>query len=103
MKVFLSILCPIWAQMEDHDREVRMCTMSTSYIGPDNFQYDLKNVLKTAEVHPEETDLKLIHGTVPDWIDGHWFRTGPGKFEFGSDKYLNLADMQGNGVTFQLE
>ena len=82
------------AQLENFDREVRMCAQSTAYVGPDNFQYDLKNLFHTAETCPDETTMKLNYGSVPSWIDGHWFRTGPGKFEFGSDPYLNMADPQ---------
>ena len=64
MKFIILAFCPIWAQMEDYDREVRMCTMSTPYVGPDNFQYDLKNVLQTAQTCPEEKQLKITYGQV---------------------------------------
>lgn len=29
-----------------------------------------------------------IKGTVPTWINGSFLRNGPGKFEFGKDRYL---------------
>lgn len=29
-----------------------------------------------------------IRGTVPSWINGSFLRNGPGKFEFGQDRYL---------------
>lgn len=28
-----------------------------------------------------------IKGTVPTWINGSFLRNGPGKFEFGQDRY----------------
>ena len=90
--IFSSLYDGQQAQMENYDREVRMCTHSTAYVGPDNFQYDLKNLFHTAQTCPDETTMKLNYGQVPNWINGNWFRTGPGKFEFGSDKYMNMAD-----------
>lgn len=29
-----------------------------------------------------------IKGTFPSWINGSFLRNGPGKFEFGTDKYM---------------
>lgn len=28
-----------------------------------------------------------IKGTIPPWINGSFLRNGPGKFEFGNDRY----------------
>jgi len=95
-KALLAAVVPgIAAQLENYDRDVRMCTQSTSYVGPEHFQYDLKNIFRTAEPCPTETEVKLNFGSVPSWINGHWFRTGPGIFEFGDEQYLNWADGQG--------
>ncbi|KAM3920984.1 carotenoid-cleaving dioxygenase, mitochondrial-like [Leptodactylus fuscus] len=33
-----------------------------------------------------------ISGTVPEWITGSLFRNGPGRFEFGNDKYNHWFD-----------
>lgn len=38
----------------------------------------------------EETPQPIpttIKGTVPSWINGSFLRNGPGKFEFGNDRY----------------
>jgi beta,beta-carotene 9',10'-dioxygenase len=91
MKLFNTFLLSANCQV-NYDRDVRACTQSTSYVGPDNFQYDLKNVLRTATPVPEATEMKLNFGRVPEWINGHWFRTGPGIYEFGDDEYMGLAD-----------
>ncbi|KAG8434465.1 hypothetical protein GDO86_012732, partial [Hymenochirus boettgeri] len=43
----------------------------------------------------EETPLPVptqISGTVPEWIKGNLLRNGPGKFEFGKDKYNHWFD-----------
>ncbi|XP_053181819.1 beta-carotene 15, 15-dioxygenase 2, like [Scomber japonicus] len=33
-----------------------------------------------------------IRGTVPSWINGSFLRNGPGKFEFGQDRYTHWFD-----------
>ncbi|CAG5921502.1 unnamed protein product [Menidia menidia] len=33
-----------------------------------------------------------ISGTIPKWINGSFLRNGPGKFEFGEDKYTHWFD-----------
>ncbi|XP_077571311.1 beta-carotene 15, 15-dioxygenase 2, like [Stigmatopora nigra] len=39
--------------------------------------------------HPIATTIK---GTIPTWINGSFLRNGPGKFEFGQDKYTHWFD-----------
>lgn len=31
-----------------------------------------------------------ISGSIPTWINGSFLRNGPGKFEFGEDRYLKM-------------
>ncbi|XP_047447574.1 beta-carotene 15, 15-dioxygenase 2, like [Mugil cephalus] len=33
-----------------------------------------------------------IKGTIPTWINGSFLRNGPGKFEFGNDRYVHWFD-----------
>uniref|UniRef100_A0A3B4Z9M5 Beta,beta-carotene 9',10'-oxygenase-like n=1 Tax=Stegastes partitus TaxID=144197 RepID=A0A3B4Z9M5_9TELE len=33
-----------------------------------------------------------IKGTIPTWINGSFLRNGPGKFEFGEDRYTHWFD-----------
>ena len=73
------------------ESEVEQCTATTSSTGPHEFEYNLRNIYRTAELVEEETELKPIHGEVPEWLETNWFRTGPGKFEFGDDQYANLG------------
>ena len=72
--------------------EVRECTETTATIGPSDFKYSLDNIMRTAELVEEPTELELKYGEVPDWINLNWYRTGPGKFEFGDEAYLNMGD-----------
>ena len=74
------------------DPAVEQCTASTASSGPQDFEYNLRNIYKTAQLVETETKLKVIHGKVPDWLETNWFRTGPGKFEFGDDEYACLSD-----------
>ena len=62
--------------------------------GPEYNQFTLENLFQTAEIVPEPKKARLLRGHVPEWISGNWFRTGPGKYEFGNDKYENWADPQ---------
>lgn len=72
--------------------DVEQCTATTATTGPHEFEYNLRNIYQTAQLVETETKLKVIHGKVPEWLETHWFRTGPGKFEFGNDAYANLGD-----------
>jgi len=94
IQFFSGLFGPGLAYLDGYDREVRMCSASTSYVGPEYNQYTLENLFRTAEIVPEPKKAKLLRGHVPEWISGNWFRTGPGKYEFGNDKYENWADPQ---------
>jgi len=74
------------------DNDVEMCSATTSTIGPDDFEYSLTNLYRTADLVETPTDLKLLSGEIPEWLEASWYRTGPGKFEFGNDSYLSLGD-----------
>jgi len=43
---------------------------------------------RTAEEHiiPEET---VIQGNLPKWVQGNFYRTGPGIFDFGENFTMN--------------
>uniref|UniRef100_A0A667Y5Y5 Beta-carotene 15, 15-dioxygenase 2, like n=1 Tax=Myripristis murdjan TaxID=586833 RepID=A0A667Y5Y5_9TELE len=59
-----------------------------------------KSVMKKTNVAPllhtmEETPNAIpttIKGTIPSWINGSFLRNGPGKFEFGEDRYTHWFD-----------
>jgi beta,beta-carotene 9',10'-dioxygenase len=44
-------------------------------------------LVNSAEETPQPVSTH-IKGTIPSWINGSFLRNGPGKFEFGKDKYV---------------
>ena len=42
------------------------------------------------EVHNSE--LRLVFGKVPEWLDGTLYRVGPGIYEYGNRKVTNMVD-----------
>lgn len=43
-------------------------------------------LVRTVEEIPEPITT-VIKGNIPSWINGSFLRNGPGRFEFGKDKY----------------
>ncbi|KAJ3603431.1 hypothetical protein NHX12_028177 [Muraenolepis orangiensis] len=48
-------------------------------------------LVSTVEETPDPIST-TIKGTIPSWINGSFLRNGPGKFEFGKDKYTHWFD-----------
>ncbi|KAI3371916.1 hypothetical protein L3Q82_006789 [Scortum barcoo] len=48
-------------------------------------------LVRTVEENPDPIPT-TIKGTVPTWINGSFLRNGPGKFEFGKDRYTHWFD-----------
>ena len=48
-------------------------------------------IYKTADECPNPTDT-VTHGCIPNWIEGKFIRSGPGKFEWGDSKYNHWFD-----------
>uniref|UniRef100_A0A8C4ZN65 Beta-carotene 15, 15-dioxygenase 2, like n=1 Tax=Gadus morhua TaxID=8049 RepID=A0A8C4ZN65_GADMO len=48
-------------------------------------------LVNSAEETPQPVSTH-IKGTIPSWINGSFLRNGPGKFEFGKDKYSHWFD-----------
>uniref|UniRef100_A0A672JI00 Beta,beta-carotene 9',10'-oxygenase-like n=1 Tax=Salarias fasciatus TaxID=181472 RepID=A0A672JI00_SALFA len=51
----------------------------------------LANLVSTVEETPDPIPT-TIKGTIPSWINGSFLRNGPGKFEFGEDRYTHWFD-----------
>ncbi|XP_046759776.1 beta,beta-carotene 9',10'-oxygenase isoform X2 [Gallus gallus] len=58
-------------------------------------------LLQTVEETPEPIPAK-IKGHIPGWINGNLLRNGPGKFEFGEEKYNHWFDGMALLHQFQL-
>ena len=39
----------------------------------------------------EQTELSYF-GRIPSWVQGNFYRNGPGKFEFGEERYAHFFD-----------
>ncbi|XP_068167104.1 beta-carotene 15, 15-dioxygenase 2, like [Antennarius striatus] len=48
-------------------------------------------LVRTTEETPNPIPT-TIRGTIPSWINGSFLRNGPGKFEFGNDRYNHWFD-----------
>ena len=83
MKIFNAILLP--------------SLNAASYKSPNHFDkwpVNSQNVGKlftTMVDHPEPIDLKAS-GRVPSWLNGSFYRNGPGKFEFGNRTFEHFFD-----------
>ncbi|XP_078808973.1 beta-carotene 15, 15-dioxygenase 2, like isoform X3 [Oryzias latipes] len=51
----------------------------------------LEHLVQSGEETPEPIPT-TIKGSIPTWINGSFLRNGPGKFEFGEDKYIHWFD-----------
>ncbi|KAM4616236.1 beta-carotene 15, 15-dioxygenase 2, like isoform 2-T2 [Polymixia lowei] len=51
----------------------------------------LAALVRSVEETPEPIPT-TIKGTIPSWINGSFLRNGPGKFEFGQDRYVHWFD-----------
>ncbi|XP_043936989.1 beta,beta-carotene 9',10'-oxygenase isoform X2 [Protopterus annectens] len=51
----------------------------------------LAPLVTTVEETPQPIPAK-VKGVIPKWIKGNFLRNGPGKFEFGTDKYNHWFD-----------
>ncbi|XP_005729419.1 beta-carotene 15, 15-dioxygenase 2, like [Pundamilia nyererei] len=51
----------------------------------------LAPLVRSAEETPDPIPT-TIEGTIPPWINGSFLRNGPGKFEFGTDRYTHWFD-----------
>eukprot|EP00795_Rhopilema_esculentum_P009144 gene9144-16807_t len=67
-----------------------------------------QEIFLEVEEHPTAVSAD-IHGTVPEWISGDFFRAGPGKYKWGSSSYnhwfegdaiLNRFHISNGGVEF---
>ncbi|KAE8592642.1 hypothetical protein XENTR_v10018831 [Xenopus tropicalis] len=61
-----------------------------SYTGRTNLEC-IAPLFQTVEETPQPIPTQII-GTVPSWIKGSFLRNGPGKFEFGEDKFNHWFD-----------
>ena len=60
----------------------------------DQWPVDIQNVgrlFQTTAEHPQPTTLQFT-GRIPQWLNGNFYRNGPGKFEFGKDKFKHFFD-----------
>ncbi|XP_051787766.1 beta-carotene oxygenase 2b isoform X7 [Erpetoichthys calabaricus] len=48
-------------------------------------------LVSTVEETPEPIALK-VNGQIPSWVNGSFLRNGPGRFEFGNDRYNHWFD-----------
>nr|XP_043883043.1 beta-carotene 15, 15-dioxygenase 2, like isoform X1 [Solea senegalensis] len=48
-------------------------------------------LVRTGEETPDPIPT-TVNGTIPTWINGSFLRNGPGKFEFGKDRYTHWFD-----------
>ncbi|XP_034025908.1 beta-carotene 15, 15-dioxygenase 2, like [Thalassophryne amazonica] len=48
-------------------------------------------LVRSAQETPDPIPT-TIQGTIPSWISGSFLRNGPGKFEFGKDRYIHWFD-----------
>uniref|UniRef100_A0A672JKU7 Beta,beta-carotene 9',10'-oxygenase-like n=1 Tax=Salarias fasciatus TaxID=181472 RepID=A0A672JKU7_SALFA len=55
------------------------------------YHASLANLVSTVEETPDPIPT-TIKGTIPSWINGSFLRNGPGKFEFGEDRYTHWFD-----------
>ncbi|KAM3868222.1 beta-carotene 15, 15-dioxygenase 2, like [Diretmus argenteus] len=51
----------------------------------------LAPLVRSVEETPDPIPTR-IKGTIPSWINGSFLRNGPGKFEFGEDRYTHWFD-----------
>ena len=70
---------------------------------PLNLESSLQNVLQTQPETPDQILLQDIEGSIPNWIDGSFYRNGPGKFEFNEDKFQHLFDPMALVQQFQVK
>lgn len=49
----------------------------------------IEGMVSSAEETPESISTHTV-GQIPEWIDGNFLRNGPGKFEIGNQKWVNL-------------
>ncbi|OCT72536.1 beta,beta-carotene 9',10'-oxygenase isoform X2 [Xenopus laevis] len=59
-------------------------------------------LFQTAEETPQPIPTQII-GSVPKWIKGSFLRNGPGKFEFGEDKFTHWFDGMALMHKFRIE
>lgn len=50
----------------------------------------IERMVSSVEETPEPICTDIV-GQIPEWIDGNFLRNGPGKFEIGNQKWVNLA------------
>lgn len=60
----------------------------------------LAALVTSAEETPDGIPT-AVSGTIPPWISGSFLRNGPGKFEFGKDRYLKTHHTLGKSKTKQ--
>ncbi|NWX65233.1 BCDO2 oxygenase, partial [Promerops cafer] len=61
----------------------------------------ISHLVQSVEETPEPIPAK-IKGQIPKWINGNLLRNGPGKFEFGNDKFNHWFDGMALLHQFQL-
>ncbi|OXB68152.1 UNVERIFIED_CONTAM: hypothetical protein H355_010658, partial [Colinus virginianus] len=82
--------------------------IKNSLPGPSEEQFSLPTLqcisplLQTVEETREPIPAK-IKGYIPEWINGNLLRNGPGKFEFGEEKYNHWFDGMALLHQFQLK
>ena len=60
----------------------------------DNFAFteNVSGFLRTVDEFFDPIQAAEISGSIPDWISGSFYRVGPGKYEYGDDKYNHVFD-----------
>ena len=68
--------------------------LATAYQTDDNFAFtdNVAGFLKTVDEFPDPVLANEIEGIVPDWIQGSFYRVGPGQYEYGTDKFNHVFD-----------
>jgi len=65
----------------------------TDYFDPDEID-SLQSMFKSTAEHPKEIHLSATN-PIPNWINGNFYRDGPGIFEWGDSKYKHFFDPTG--------
>ena len=65
-----------------------------AYQSDDNFAFteNVSGFLRTVDEFVDPVPAAEIVGSIPDWIAGSLYRVGPGKYEYGDDKYNHVFD-----------
>ncbi|KAM9299371.1 carotenoid-cleaving dioxygenase, mitochondrial-like [Gastrophryne carolinensis] len=69
----------------------RNCTWNRVFFSTQANVECIASLFQTVPEHPQPISTN-IQGVIPKWIQGNLLRNGPGRFEFGNDKYNHWFD-----------